>query len=289
MKKLLAMALALTSFTVMGCTQGSVQVNIESKEIVATTEAITEAKKLTEFIDNVINSNAYLTMVDGVDSYVTYLYNSHGEVFAQSSSNGYITVYRNDGKAVRYTDTVALGDDTDILSLVKSAIGLIDKGYAVMDKLTDSEEIEKIEDCDRTYITIKGWDNVKQLYMYKGEEFANSIVANMKESLKKDPNIKNVDTAINNFEIQFQIVTGKKGEFATDCKVKIGDNAYTSWYIDGYLKLYDWKLTNDWYSYDFNNPEKAEKMLTTLFSKLDKMMNKYADDNNIPKSTSENK
>lgn len=285
MKKLLTLALCALCVSTAGCTQ----VNGEDAYIDPVTKTEVEkvnptVQELIKKIDTVMNNNAFFELVDGVDSSVVYSYNKYGEVFAQSTSNGYTTIMRNDGKSVNFTDRVAIGTDIDVLSLLKRALIIVEQGYATLEKLEDSAQIEQIEGIDRYYIRVKGFDNLKQLYMDKGEEYANSMIENMKNTLKNDQSIVDIDSVIDKFETEFQIITNDEGGFGAECRVRIGDSSFTSWNMFGYLSLYDWKLPNEWYTYDFKNAEKSEEMLVALVKQIDKMITDWANDTDAKKA-----
>lgn len=227
---------------------------------------------LNSMIDTLRSNNTYFKLIDGQNSYETYVYNSLGECVAQGSETGYITVFLGNDSSVRYTDQIWYGIDIDALTLMKNTV------KAVKDKIVHVSVLDEPENYNSRlkYYTIEfnGWDNIRAVYSYVSDSFADNMIKDMQAS---------VGEGMDDVKLIFTYIVGDNKEFSAACELSYGGNKYTLWYIDGYLFLYDWKLPDEWHTYDFANGdiETSEAMLDALLNSLQKMFADYARDNNI--------
>ena len=247
-----------------------VNIPIDSKEAVAGTAKAKAVINIKGMIDYVRQGNGYFKVINGKDSSDTYVYNSHGEAVAQASDNKYLTVFKSQSTSVRFADTVVTEPDIDILKLSENALGLVTSGKATMER----PEAPVIAETNfyTYYVTVKGWANIHKLYESVSTTFADTMVKNMQASV---PNGKDI-------ELQFKYVLGNKKELSEGCNLIMDGKTYTLWYFDGYLLLYDWKLPDDWYNFDFKDDAKSQVLLTGLLKNLGTMFDKYAVDNKLP-------
>lgn len=228
-------------------------------------------ESINSLIAEMKENNCYIKLIDGEDSSQTYIYNKKGESVAQGSLNNYLTVFTNDNKGVRYTDTIEKGEDIDILSIVTNTVQLAKDGKAVMTK--PETIIEGDEKGFKSYnIELKGWDTIEKIYEPISKEFADKMISNMKEQAQN----------VSDIELTLQIIVGNEKQLSVACQLNMNNQKYMLWYFDGYLLLYDWELAEEWYSYDFSDEEKSEQMLDSLLTSLDEMFKRYADDNDLP-------
>lgn len=249
--------------------------------------------ELNDNLDYLKNNNVYFKLIDGESSNEVYIYNSHGEAVAQGNQTGYVSVFKNDGNSVRFTDKVYTGKDLDILTLMKNSVKLVSDGKATIKKTSEPDQVSEESSASSSeannkseaknfkyyYITVSGWDAIESLYKYVDDDYAKSMLADMQNAVGKDTT---------DIQLKFTYVLGKDREFSAGCQVTYNKNTYTMWYIDGYVLLNDWQLQSSWYSYDFSNADtaEAEKMLNSLMSDLEKMFDEYADEHNISASSS---
>lgn len=236
-------------------------------------EAIEEIQSL---ITNIKENNGYLKVVEGEDLTTTYVYNKKGEAVAQGSLGNYLTVFTNDKKGVRYTDTVEKGDDIDILSINERVLQLAKENKL---ELTKPETI--VEGDTKGFkvysVELNGWEDIRKVYEVVSKEFADTMITNMKEQAKDVSDIK--------MEIQF--ILGNENQLSVACRSTMNGQKYMIWYFDGYLLLYDWELDEDWYTDDFSDITEAENKLNKLLTSLDDMFKRYAEDNNLDEAGEE--
>ena len=111
-------------------------------------------------------------------------------------------------------------------------------------------------------ILIKGKDKIYKLYEQVSKEYADEIMQqlfyNGSELNPKDITMKLI------------LVKGKNDELGGGCWLISNGNEYTSWYFDGYLKMFDWQLTEDWYSNDTSDTKKWQQLIDDLVAEVDK-------------------
>ena len=89
-------------------------------------ESLSEAiSTIEERINTLWDMNAYFKVIEGEDKYSIYMLNSNRECLVQGDREDYITVYRNDGYSIRYTDMIILNKDVDILTMLINALELV--------------------------------------------------------------------------------------------------------------------------------------------------------------------
>lgn len=236
---------------------------------------------LTEFTDNIKNNNGYVQVYTGQDEYDTYIYNKNNEVVAQGNSTAYVSVFRNDGKVIRYTDTIAVAEneDIDIMSIVDNTLKAVDGKTVKLYKVeqTLAEDVDTDTYYTEYLVDIVGEDNVKKMYSSVDSTFGDTMVQGMYDAVGED------------WEPHFKLIffTTADGAFTVACHVVIDDTDQMNWYFDGYLNVYDWSLPEEWYTNDFSDTETSETLLTNLIQDLHTMISKYAEDNGIDTTTDE--
>lgn len=256
--------------TIMNKTGRGGSVPLTQVEKVTSSSEKSEAlEKIDTMLTKIRKGNGYFNVVDSEDTSETYIFNSNGEAIAQGSKYNYLTVFRNDGVSARYTDNIAIGPDIELLTLMSNSVSLTKSGTAELSK--PIRALDTDNGFDVYYVYLDGWDNIKKLYSSVDEALAKQMIESMKGSV---PDGKDI-------QLRFKYILGNEEEFSAGCELIMDDKEYTLWYFDGYLLLYDWKLSNDWYTYDFKDGETADAMLTDLLSELDAMFKQYADDNGL--------
>lgn len=267
-------------------------------DVAAVEVANSEKERLVTLIgtslEDISNRNIFMNVQDGTDSYVTIVYNKDGESFAQASESGYITVYRNDHKAIRYTDYIDFGYDSDVISLLRNVHQMAKDGKAEI--LTTTED-DAIEGYRQVIVDIRGWDRIAELYGMFDKDFSDLMVEQLKSAVVEAS--ANEESGINaddetNFRFVFAINDSTKTLDSSACYIYFGDKASkdviwsdlsASWAYNGYREVYDWKLTDEWYTTDWDKISEwedttaAEELLNTQFTSLMDMLNQYAIDN----------
>ena len=237
-----------------------------------------DIEKIRDVLGKMINSNSYFQINNTKDSYQVALFNTKGQGFVQDTKTGNISIFRGDNKSVLYTDTVELVYDINVLQMLDFGLELVDEGVSKMYKDTAVEDIEegKSENkLDVRYVDIVGYDNIEKLYSKIDTSFGELMVTNLKANTIDKGDVT----------LRLIYVTSDENQFSGGCNIIIGEEEYSSWNFDGYIELYDWELSKEWFDYDYDNIENTdelEEMLTNLAKELDDMMHKYAEDNNLP-------
>ena len=245
--------------------------------------------KLNEAIEAFRSKYLYLTVQDSEDTYVAMLYNPNGEVYAQGSETGYTTVYLGDGKAVRYTDYVNYGPDSDMFGLIESAYKMAVDGKATV--LTCTEDSE-VEGYTQLVIDINGWDKLNELYSYVGEDYGDMMIEQLKsgiaEASASDDSGISADDEMN-FRFAFALNDETSMPDAVTCYVYIGDiqpenvtwnDLGASWSYNGYTEVNEWKLLDKWDELDWEtlsdweSVDPAEDVLLEQSDLIIEMMNK---------------
>lgn len=305
----LIIAIPVTLIIIESTKQGSDVVDITEGEILTGGERTEAISRIDKMLKKLRNENGYVRVIDGEDTYETYVFNSKGEALAQGNKYNYITVFRNDGDSVRFTDVVEVGPDIEILELVENAVELVKRGTVAIKEQVQQFDIFN-SGINSYYIELKNWEQIKELYMTKGEDFADMMIEYMADMFYNQDNIENADSEseedgnidINsddnagddvgdddnsgeethkNLGIRFNFLVGDENEFSVGCEAITDDDEYMLWYLDGYLLLYDWELDKEWYTYDFQDGEVADEMLDGLLKKMDEMFRQFAEDNDI--------
>lgn len=249
--------------------------------------------KMQEGINEFRSKYLYLTVQDGEDTYVAMLYNPSREVFAQGSETGYTTVYFGDNMAVRYTDYVNYGADSDMFSLVESAYNMAVDGKATLLTCTDDSIVDGY---DQLIIDINGWDSISELYSYVSEEYGEMMIDQLKSgiveaSASEDSGIDEDDEL--NFRFAIALNSETSMPDAVTCYAYFGDIAPeqvtwndlgASWSYNGYSEVYEWSLLDDWNNLDWatledwDSVEPAEEVLLNQSEILIDMMGKVQED-----------
>ncbi len=224
--------------------------------------------ELRELVNTHMSSNTYIQVHVNEEEFVSFLYNDKKEAFAQSKSGG-LAVYRNDDKYVAFGEAVTIDYGISPLRMMDLALNLVRDGKASIERpdSTEAEELAKL----RTYlISIKGKDNVRELYSQINKEYADKMVESLYGTVyPKDS------------ELQITIVIGDNKAFGASCHMVLSGDRYLSWYFDGYLKMFDWSLKKDWYSNDINDTEKWKGLINELVDDVEIKTKEYAESNNI--------
>ena len=235
-------------------------------------------------LDNISNRDILLNVQNGEDSYVTMVYNDSGEIFTQDSEYGYISVYLSNGNVVRFNEYVDYGADSDIMMIMQSALDMAKEDEGIMLNLDNTSETSN--EIRQTIIDIRGWDSVTKLYSIVSDDFADTMVEQLKSTLPKDNE---------GDEINFRFIYGTDESsklVSAACYIYFGvtdpdkiswEDVGLSWVITSINEVYDWELKEDWYSIEWENEEldveNAEELLTDQYNEIMKMLDKWNVDN----------
>lgn len=249
------------------------------------------------------SKNTLLT-VDDSNTPITMLYNSHGEAISEMVESGAKTFYMNDHHTVQFSESISHGKDSDVISILENAIAIQkEAGFIMLQKDrtddtmlqygdTSAESIKVID----YMIDIRGWDQINKLYGYIDTDFANAMVENLKNSIKEmaaveGSTVKETDEL--NIRLEYTLVGDEL--YSGACYVYFGDkeSKYVSasdmqrnWYFDGYIELYDWKLSEDWYTTNWDeisddNIDVIEDLFERQYNEILDMLDKFSTDNGI--------
>lgn len=272
----------------------------DNPDIASVTIKDAEKEKLLESvgkaIENVNNANTFMIAQDGEDTYKIFVYNKYGEGFGQASDGSSLTVYRKDHKAINYSEYISFGNDTEIRSLITSAYELAADGtFPVM---TTTKEYQA-EGHSSIVVDVQGFENIKKLYSNIGDDFADSVVEQMK--LLRDKVVEDGTygiTADDQVNFRFIIVSNDEESWieSVGCYIYFGDkkpetleysDLSLNWVVEGINELYDWELLDGWYTFDWStltiweDLTPAEDLLEEQFSVIQTMIEKFSEDNGI--------
>lgn len=232
-----------------------------------------EAKQnLLETVKNVRDNNGYIHVYTDTDVYDTYIYNKKGEVFIVQNDETNMVVSRNDGKSVRFTDTIAVSENLDILQLVINSLNALDnKSIKLYENKSTAIDTTEYVGYHEYIARFDSYDKIRQLYTSVSDEFADDIMLTIQESFDEN--------TIPVFEMQYMI--SDNGALTIACYIVDNEEHYINWYFDGYLTIYDWELPEEWYTYDFSDAEKSEELLQNLAEYMQSILAQYAEDNEM--------
>lgn len=236
-----------------------------SERRLSNTETENAKRKIISLIENIKNNNGYIHVYTGENEYDTYIYNKHGEVFAVGNESTNMTVFRSDDTAIQFTDMIAQTEAIDILTLVLNSL------YAIDNNNIEMYESESESNYQEYVAIFDTYDDIRQLYSSASSKYVEYMINDIKEASTKN--------IVPTFKIYYMVSEG--GGLTVACHLVDGEETYLNWYIDGYHNVYDWKLPNEWYTYDFTDAEISENMLTELSGALEEMLIRYAFENNI--------
>lgn len=232
-------------------------------------DAVADIMKAVEYVRD---NNGYVHVFTDEEQYDTYIYNKKGEAFGVGSESTNMTVFRNDGVSIMFTDMIVQTEALDILELVVNSLNAIDN-----EKIEMYESVSSVANPSdyvgyHEYVAVfDTYDDIRQLYTSVSTEYADSMIEDIKGAFHEG--------VVPTFKIYYMVSEG--GGLTVACHLIENNETYLNWYLDGYLNVYDWELPEEWYTYDFSDAEKSEEMLTELAGSLEEMLTKYATDNDI--------
>jgi hypothetical protein len=226
--------------------------------------------EIQQIMNDIWNSNYYTQIYIENEKFIAFLHNKNKEAFAQSNTGG-VAVFRNDGKTVSFGKELTIEYGVCPLRLIELGMDMVKKFQATV-SIPDTNAQGR-PDYVSYEILIKGKDKIYKLYEQVSKEYADEIMQqlfyNGSELNPKDITMK------------LTLVKGKNGELGGGCWLISNGKEYTSWYFDGYLKMFDWSLTKDWYSNDTSDTKKWQQLIDDLVAEVDKKTKEYADANGI--------
>lgn len=235
-------------------------------------DAKAAASEVLTVIEAVRDNNGYIHVYTDEETYDTYIYNKNGEVFGVGSDSNNMTVFRNDGKAIRFTDTIAISEDLDILELTINSLNAIDgKDIEMYQAVSEAIDVETYVGYKELYAVFDTYEDIRKLYSSVSEEYADAMIESIKSAFHEG--------VVPTFKIYYMISDG--GGLTVACHLEENGETYLNWYYDGYLLVYDWELPEEWYTYDFSDSQVSENMLTELAGSLEELLMKYAEENEV--------
>lgn len=237
-------------------------------------------------LENLKQRNLLVSIQEGQDAYTMMLTNDQGEYLTQSQSTGYVTVYRNDNKAIRYQEYIDYGADSNAISIMDAVYGMASDGEVEVYGVPDED---KADGYTQVVVDIRGWDQIASMYNRidpsLGEIMVGQLQASLSPSSDSETDSSQVDeqsseeqteeqTEASNTEAQeidtlnfrfLFIVYNETTQFdSAACYMYFddadsedvgwnSDSLATSWAITGLVPIEKWSLDTDWYTLDFEN------------------------------------
>lgn len=216
-----------------------------------------ELLRKTEDVLRFVKEKGYvLTATIGEDRYETFVYNSKGECLSQESSEGVISIRKPDWTSVEFSDKIYWGTDVSIMALTDRAVELAKAGELLV---TVDDNVDNSGEYTMFNIEFRGWDKVAELYSFVSDEYAAERVEQLKTAVAENESIKNIE----NFTLLFSIIIGDDHQLSVGCFTVSDAGEGINWYFDGYDKIEDWELDNQWY-----NPSENKEKLSDLLNSL---------------------
>ena len=261
-----------------------------------------------------LREKSVIMSIEDASGYSTVmLYNSHNEAVAEDPSYGSRTIHLNYNHTIYFGETIAYGQDSDVLGLMGRAIEMAqaDSSIPVLNSVNDLDLTETDENGNLTqsryFIDIVGWDKLSEFYSYVSDEFSAAMVDNLKSQLvdttedddtdetseTTDTDVESTDSA-ESIPVGFRIYYIVNSDNTLDhggCLVYFTDKPSdevtwneleVSWEFYDYIELTDWQLSDEWYELDWMSLESwedlspAEDLFMELYNQLIDNMNQMA-------------
>ncbi len=223
--------------------------------------------KLEGIVDSYIHSNTYIQAQISEEKFISFLYNKNKEAFSQTNTGG-IAVYRKDDKMVAFDDELKVEYGISPLRMIELALEMVRKHKAKLIK--PSPNSEQGHNTIKTYIIeMAGKEKVREYYSLVDSRYADIMVQELYGIVQSDKGTMHIT-----------IYVGENNEFGASCDVIVGETQYRSWYFDGHMQMFDWVLTERWYSND-NTKDDWVMIVNTLVSEIENKTKQFAEENNI--------
>ena len=243
-----------------------------------------------------LRGKSVVMSIEDASGYSTVmLYNSHNEAVAEDPSYGSRTIHLNDNHTIYFGETIAYGQDSDVLGLMGRAIEMAqaDSSIPVLNSVNDLDLTETDETGNLTqsryFIDIVGWDKLSEFYSYVSDEFSAAMVDNLKSQLvatteddntdendnesseAADTNVESTDST-ESIPVGFRLYYIVNSDNTLDhggCLVYFTDKPSdevtwnelgVSWEFYDYIELTDWQLSDEWYELDWMSLESWEDL-----------------------------
>lgn len=133
-------------------------------------------------LENLKQRNLLVSIQEGQDAYTMMLTNDQGEYLTQSQSTGYVTVYRNDNKAIRYQEYIDYGADSNAISIMDAVYGMASDGEVEVYGVPDED---KADGYTQVVIDIRGWDQIASMYNRIDPSLGEIMVGQLQASLSQ--------------------------------------------------------------------------------------------------------
>lgn len=241
-------------------------------------------------LENLKQRNLLISVQEGQDTYTMMLTNDQGEYLTQSQSTGYVTVYRNDNKAIRYQEYIDYGADSNAISIMDAVYGMASDGEVEVYGVPDED---KADGYTQVVVDIRGWDQIANMYNRIDPSLGEIMVGQLQASLSpsSDSETDSSQTDEQSSEEQTEAQTESQTEASSNETQEIdtlnfrflfivynettqfdsaacymyfddadsedvgwnSDSLATSWAITGLVPIEKWSLDTDWYTLDFEN------------------------------------
>jgi len=215
-------------------------------------------------IDYLDSISKYVEVQIGEDSYDGYLYNTHGEILAQSQNNEYTVVFTNDGRCVRVASegdeengstSLTYNSSIDVMKQCKNALNNMNYSGYTLKKVEHTNEDELKEGVREYVIDIRGRDACIALYNGVGDgnsfggKLIDTIVSYLAESTGGtwEPHI------------ELGMLYSNNHDFMAYLNLMVNDEPQNNWLLLRYAEVPDWQLDEKFYTVEFTE-ENAEEV-----------------------------
>lgn len=225
---------------------------------------------LTNKLNELYTGNAHISLhVGPEDTDLIYLmYNSDKMCYTETEFDNSVAMYQGNGKCVIFTDPVQIVDDISVLEMIENSIELVNNGSATVEVAeVDNANGDKIH---QNKVIISGRNNIKQLYLKYGEDYANNIMASIFGDMTNE-NPDSLDT------MTIEVDTNSDGAISAVCNITMDGSEYVSWWFDGYIPLGDWKFSGK-LDKEYSTDE-WKKFVSEIQTKIAENTDKYKKEN----------
>lgn len=258
--------------------------------------------------NNIISGNGILNIQDSSGYTSTMIYNGNNEAVLEDPSTGARTIFLNNNHTVYIGDTIAYGQDSNVLMILEQAIKMAEsnKEISVLKAINDLTLPDVDDEGNLVYtkycIDIHGWDELTQLYSCVSDDFATAMIDNLKSQMipeddtnntedgdtsEEDNNTSVSDEDIPEMSFRLYYVMDDDNLVYGGCYVYFDEKPsdeitwnelQISWEIGEILGVDEWSLEDGWYSADWESLSDwedtsiVEELFTNLYNDLTSML-----------------
>lgn len=248
----------------------------EGVTLLTGTDKTSAIKDIEKSIDFISNKPIYMVLDTSSEGYNTYVYNTNGDAFMQSSDTVETTLFLKDKPSISIINnevdtsvkegeekvsTLVLESSIDYLTILKNI-----KKYC--NENSRSVEIYGVDSVNndensgyKTYeIRFSGEEQIRALYKTNSESFDNNMWQEFKEYFGEDWNETIVYSISTN-----RLYTEDEFEFGTYSYYISKGEVYKQWEQKGYIEVNDWEIPEDIRGIDIiNNKDNSANLANAV-------------------------